>query len=266
MHPSPVLRTDNLEEALARMAYLIERRRPLGYLAGTSGVGKSTALSSLAEEMRAPSRRIITLSAAGMHEQTLLLACIAELGLGRSHRHAPDRQSLLIDYLIGLSANRESVAILVDDFDLADESCMTFFSSLFRRLARVEPTLSVIAAVGDSVNGAIQELGRSQAEFIVRLASWTVRESAKYTLDVMARHNRRTLGAYSIDDSGLRAIHDCSEGLPGRLVRILELSLLAGEALDETRLNAEIIRSAALELFPRPSLVPTRFQLRPVEA
>jgi type II secretory pathway predicted ATPase ExeA len=249
------------------MAYLVERGRPLAYLTGTAGVGKSTALSLLADEVRSPGRRVVKLSTAGMSDRTLLLALAAELGLGRSSQSMPDRQSLLLDYLVGMSATRESAVILLDDFDMADESCLALMSSMLHRLAPTEAKVSLIATVTENGSRTWHDAGRTWADLVVRLAPWTLHETAKYVLGVVERRNRQSHAAVClIEDSGLRALHDSSGGIPGRLERILELSQLACESLEESQLTAEIVRAASQELFPRHTSHSRMSQLRPVEA
>ncbi len=264
-HRSPLLlRTDALEESLARLAYLIERGRPLGYLSGPAGVGKSTALWLLADEVRTPGRKVVQLSAAGMSGRTLLLALTAELGLGRSSQLMPDRQDLLLEYLVGMSATRESAVILLDDFDMADESCQGLMSSMLRRLAPTETRVSLIAAVTEPSASAC---GRSRADLVVQLTPWTLHETAKYALGVINRRNRNsTASVCLIDDPGLRALHESSAGIPGRLERILELSQLGCEALEESRLTAEMVWAASQELFPHHASYSRTPPLRPVEA
>ncbi len=258
-HP---IRTDNIEESLARLAYSIERGRPLAVLTGTAGVGKSTCLAMLADEVREPRRRVVQLSAAGMSANTLLAALTAELGLGRSQRILPERLSLLLDYLQGLSATGESAALLIDDLDFADEECWRLVRSLVRQLGQLKTTASVIATISPTGLETILATCRDQAEFVVRLVPWTLQETAKHALAVVQRHNRQTHSVTCvIDDAGLKALHECSEGIPGRLQRILELSLLACEELEETRVSRSIIQAAHEELDPRPALPNNRVAL-----
>jgi type II secretory pathway predicted ATPase ExeA len=264
-HQPTLLRNDRLEETLARMSFLVERGRPLGFLSGMPGIGKTTALQLLEDELRSPGRQVIRLSAAGMSAATLLAAMTAELGIGRSDRFAADAQGLLVDYLAGVSFTRGSAALLLDDFDMADDSCIGVLSSLMRRLAATSARLSIVAAVRETESAAWHDLAKSSADFVLRLSPWLPRETAKYVLGVIERRNRASRGEVcSIDDAGLRALHESSAGIPGRIVRILELSLIACEALEELSLSEDIIWEAAHELFPRPA-ASTRMPLRPVE-
>lgn len=249
------IRTDNVEESLARLAYSIERGRPLAVLTGEPGVGKSTCLTMLADEVREPRRRVVQLSAAGMSASTLLAALTAELGLGRSQRLLPERLSLLLDYLQGLSATGESAALLVDDLDYADEECWRLVRSLVRQLGQSKATTSIIASMSPTSLETILSTCRDQADFVVRLMPWTLQETAKHALAVVQRHNRQTRSVICvIDDAGLKSLHECSEGIPGRLQRILDLSLLACEELEEARVSQSIIQAAHGELYPGPVL------------
>lgn len=246
-----LLRTDNLEESLARLAYVIERQRPLAVLTGPAGVGKSTCLSLLAAEVREPRRRLARISAAGMGAHSLVGSLTAELGLGRSQRPLHERLNLLLDYVQGLSAAAESAAFLLDDVDYADEECWRLLRSLVRRITQLQAAVTLIVVMAPHRIEAVLDSCRDQADFLVRLQPWSLSETAKAALAMVERHNQRIHSAGCvIDDTGLRALHECSDGNPDRLLRILELSLLACEELAEPRVTGSIIRAAGQELFP----------------
>lgn len=244
------MRTDHLEESLAKLAFLVERGRPLGVLLSSAGLGKSICLDLLAHEIRETHHAVVKVSVAGMSAETMISAIAAGLGLGRGAASLSLRVNLLLEYLQGISMSKESVAILLDDFELASDECVLALRTLLQRLAQLKANVSFIVSATEAGNDGLRDL-LAQADFVVKLSPWTASESARYALGVIERLPIQSRGSGSmIDDSGLRALHECSRGIPARLTRILDLSLLVCEEMEQLRLTDSIVRAATEELFP----------------
>lgn len=202
-------------------------------LAGEGGVGKTETLRSAAAVAAESGLRTIVMSRppGGRISIEQLMASLD--GEPESFHQAPRK------------------ALLVDDFELLPDDCV----SLLRFLARESPDDSHSAAI--VLSGSAPELGRPEVTELVGLARNTVRllrlspaEVRQYierSLWVAGGTTRRL-----ITPEAIRLITARSDGLPGTINRVMEAALTAGFARGDVMITAKTVDSVIGPPPPRP--------------
>ena len=202
-------------------------------LAGEGGVGKTETLRSAA-------------------------AVATELGLRTIMMSRPSGGRVSIEQLMAsLDGEPESFhqpprkALLVDDFDLLPDECV----SLLRFLAREspdDPHSSAIVLCGSapaSGRPEVAELGALARNTIrlLRLSPAEVRQYIERSLWVAGGTTRRL-----ITPEAIRLITARSDGLPGTINRVMEAALTAGFARGDVMITAKTVDSVIGPPPPRP--------------
>ncbi len=229
------------EEALARLDFLIDNGRRLGYLMGSSGTGKSLLLEVATRQLRRRGCHVVKLNVVGLSGQEFVWKMASGLG----HHLAPDASALecwrgISDRLIANRYQRLSTVILLDDFDEADREVQSAINRLCLIDQHPEARLTVVLAAQRPRAGSFSSKLEELCELRIDLEPWEAAETAGYI-----RHSMEQAGGQPdcFEEDALEHLHSLSRGLPRRIRQLAELSLLAGAAEELQQISSSVIES-----------------------
>jgi type II secretory pathway predicted ATPase ExeA len=232
------------EEALARLDFLLDQGRRLGWLFGPTGCGKSLVLEVFARKIRRTGAQVANLSLCGadLHEFLWLIA--AELGTN------PDRSEgafrLWRGVLDRLTENRYQqldTVLLLDDAQQAHLSVLEHVVRLAQLEGKGGGGLTIVLAADRAhcLPGRLMEL----AELRIDLEPWEPADTTQYVTKALERAGA-TFEIFT--DDALRHLHDRCQGVPRRVIKLANLALLAGAGRHANHIDADIVDSADHEL------------------
>ena len=244
--PDWVFASTSGDEAVSRLLYLAEQSRPAGLLRGRAGVGKTTALASVATELRRGGRPVLTLDLAGASHSDVLDRAAAQAGLAvRDDETATTSLRRLRRWIDGQLAVA-GLTILVDHVDEADELAATAIDRLLGGCdsARVSPTL--LAAAGGGPLPPLRWLSR-HAALMVQLAPFDLDETRRFLNDGIAAVGG---GGYvpRFTDEAAERLHAVSAGQARTLASIARMAFLAGRTERFAELTVDLVDSVLPEL------------------
>ncbi len=239
----PFVPLPGASEAVARAAHAVESGERRLRLVAPAGLGKTTVLRTALAEVRRPSRRIATASAASGPEAVLL-----DLASGLGHRpigpaDGPSAAWKAVRTAVRLARIQGlSVVLAIDDVDGSEPEGR----ALLDRLAHVDPH--------PSSRLTILEIGRGPArgahdpgELAVRLGPLTRGEAEVYVRARLARSGRDDP---AFTPRALSRLHALAEGVPAAINRLGSLSLMAGAARGLEIVGPEVVDGIAGECLP----------------
>ncbi len=234
------------EEALARLEFLVERRRLCGVVLGPGGCGKSALLQTFETQVRRYPVKVARLEAAGSDGAALLWQMHAALGL------APARESVslalwqeLSDALRGQRVAGDHTVLLIDHADRLEDCGLSLLVRLLRTCASSGAPVTIILAARTPLSERLHDEAASCADLRIELAPLDRQGTVDYVRATLADAGaRRDL----FDAAALAAIHERSAGRLGRIDRLCGLALLAAMADEHTTVTRDVIEAAAAEL------------------
>lgn len=236
------------EEALARLLFLVERRRRCGILCGAAGTGKSTLLRVLSTGLNRSQRLPVLVDACGLSGGELLIALADALHLARAdaaRTYVLWRK--LRDHFHGLARSGRQAVLIFDHFDPASADCERTLGQLLHAGEGSDGGYTVLIAVERSQPGTSSSLAHL-ADLRIELTPFDRHETGYYVYESLRRAGaEREL----FDPDGIDAVFALTAGLPREINRVCELSLLAGMADERRTLDAATVMAAAADLAPR---------------
>lgn len=234
------------EEALARLAFLVEQRRRLGLLLGEPGCGKSLVLEVFAEQMREAGLPAVKFSLLGLDREEFLARLAAGLRLPwNGRRTLPDAWRAIRDRLAEHRYQQFQTVVLLDDADQATSEAAGQIVRLVKQDLAPEPQLTVVLAGQASGMGT---LGTSLLELIelrIDLEPWDLADAQSFVGASLAEA-RRSHPIFTAD--ALLRLHELTGGMPRRVIQLADLALLAGAGSQLNEIDAATLESACYEL------------------
>ncbi len=245
------LRLPSFEEALARLLYVVEHRRPCGLVLGLAGTGKTVLLEALFRELSdAPSSRAscrplrVDLSTAG--GSGLVWALADEMGLSpRTNAHDEALWRSIEDRFQGASLSGQSIVPVIDHLEQADKDAVAGLGRCCHLAARFGST--VVVSVRPPLGSALAAVAGPLCDLRIELPSWTSSETSTFVALVLegARPPR-------LHEDAVAAIHACSGGRMRDTVHVLRLTVFAARAQGLDMIDADFVQTVAGEIW-RPS-------------
>lgn len=230
------------EEALARMHFLVEQRRPLGILSGAGGTGKSATLAVFGTELPAVRFRVCRRNLTGLDTRSLLWTFAAALHTNPGLEDDAFQLWRYIDDAIGQNGiEGVTTVFLLDDADYASTDAIL----PIQRLVKVFPgKVSILLATETATNKRLSGLA-NLVDLHIRLDRWDEFDSAEFI-----RQSLRKAGCDKaiFDDLALARIHELSGGVPRSLCQLAELALIAGAGQERKRIDWNTIEAVHEEL------------------
>lgn len=241
----PLFRGATVEEALARIEFLISNRRSVGSLVGPSGVGKSSLLRYSATNppcnADVPNLRVFRTSMLGLSSGELISVLATWLTGSRRASSGPTAWECLCDYFQAASREDVQVVLLVDD---TESSTAAGEADLCRLLSMTFP-LTVIFAVEAQLVSAVSRALFDRTELQIELPGWEVSQTAEFLAWTGSRLDRMQP---IFTDGAIERIQQLSQGLPRRIVQIADLALVAGAVSQADCVDADCVEQVAWEL------------------
>lgn len=236
----------SVEEAVARIEFLINNRRSVGALLGVSGVGKSSILRHCHNFPPAsadvPSLQVHRISMLGLQGGELIRQLAIWLSGNASAVESPsDAWRVLCDYF--RAAQREGVQtiLLIDD---TESSTANAEADLCRLLSMSFP-LTVVFSVETQLVSAVSRSLIDRVELQIELPAWDFSQTAEFLI-----WNSRRLGRAEpiFTESAVQRIHQLSGGIARKIVQLADLALVAGAVSQSSYIDAECVDQVAWEL------------------
>lgn len=231
------------DEALSRMLYVVERGHRCGMVTGTEGSGKSRLLRELRRQVPKAATTLISVDLTGTTRSEFAATLVHACGCGVAPTApAPAAWTALEDWLIGRAALHRRVVWLLDGIDAAAESVETDLLRLSRLAERSRVTGTLLLAVQRP--GLLEQL-TPFADFVVELTPWDGNESRQFVTQALVSAG----GTESmLTEEAWDELIDAGQGNPRRLMRIAEVALLAGCAMEATELTGDLLSAVVHQL------------------
>ena len=243
--------TEQHQEGIARLYYLIDQERIAGLLTGAYGVGKTMTLEYLhrrAAKARLPVIKVDTIPNGSLpmarhilrcldlpdHAQTLPEALMSLQAYCQSSSHALTRSLLLLDEAHHLAAG--------DGFYLAHYLCNLRIPATAQKDER--PLFTIILAGTDEIRPALanHESLRRRIQLDWQLKPLSAAQTTEYI-----QHHMRAVGGdiWAFSKDALDTVYTYSQGIPRSINNLCDTALMLGFAAQSPSVTRDIIMQAA---------------------
>ena len=239
------------DEAMARMLFLVEETRRCGIIVGPSGTGKTYLLKLLQQRSDRLGRLTVRCEATGIEGEEFVgqiaVGCNAAMD---SHATSARIWSGLKARFAALAVIRQPMVILIDHFDQVEFRCQQAVWRLNQLADAVGLKLTVVLATRDRTFPAVlQDL----VELRIDIAPWSAAETSRFITTAVEHAGCREI---LFADDAIRAIHEATNGVPARVVSLASHSLLAARGQDQLLVTRACVEAAVHELLPRGDHIP----------
>lgn len=234
-----------LQEAQARVEFVVAQAWPLALVVGPPGSGKSALLAQCARQAARQGLWVASLPCAGAGEEELLSLAVQALKVPEDDvsRGRPEHLWLALVRRLGeLALEGGRAVLLLDDLDEAQPEAGRLVARLVA-IPWVSRTL-VVSARPDA-------LGRLPARILEH--AWLRIDLAPLNPDELACYVQAALAAAGrpqvvFRDDALRRLYELSGGWPRKVDQLAELALVAGASQHLPQIDADTIDAVHQEL------------------
>ncbi|MCC7199788.1 MAG: AAA family ATPase [Gammaproteobacteria bacterium] len=246
-------------EALAHLAYGIKESGGFIQLTGEVGTGKTTVLRSLLQQLP-PNCDVALILNPRITAPEFLAAICDELNvtvLDRARGSVKELVDLLSGRLLESHSRGRRVVLMVDEAQnlspdvLEQVRLLTNLETATQKLLQIiligQPELRVVLSSNELRQLAQRITGRYHLEALTRAES-----------EAYIRHRLRVAGATAdiFTRGALAEIHRLAGGIPRIMNVISDRALLGAYSREEHRIGADLVRTAASEVYGRPVAAP----------
>jgi general secretion pathway protein A len=250
------------EEALARLDFLVENRRRLGWLTGPTGSGKSLLLEVFAERLRRRGAAVAQMNLLGREVIEVLWQIAADWGLN------PEPSSSLVtlwrmleDGLWEHRWRQQSAVLLFDEAEGAAPQVVTALLRLMQFDESPDARLTVVLAGREERLGTMPFLSQEKQdgppgerwndrllEFVdlrIELESWEQPDTENFL-----NHSLRQAGQNTplFSEPAIVRLQELTGGNPRCVSRLADLALVAGAGEELAQIDVEVVDSVSREL------------------
>jgi type II secretory pathway predicted ATPase ExeA len=234
--------TPGSTEALARIEYLVDSRRPLGALLGQSGVGKSLVLQVVAGKLLRQRRAVVLLSALAVTPREFLWNIAAKLGDAPSGETEPPllwRQ--ITDRIVENRLQQLDTVLVVDDMGQAAPDLVMQLVRLSRLNSSSAARWTIVLAAEPEQAGRWSSALRELVDLRIDLGSWSLDDTVGFVQTALVE-----AGCIEpvFQESALIKLHELAEGIPRHVVRLSDFALLAAAAAGLSTIDADAVEAA----------------------
>jgi len=244
--------TDQHQEGLARLIYLVEQGHMAGMLTGPYGVGKSLTLEQVsrhAQKIRLPAIRVDAIPNGSLPMARHILR---SLGINEDYQTLPELLMLLQSYCQTNSSRALSRHLLMIDeahyLASGDGFYLAHYLSNLRIPAtgnRTEtPLFTIILAGTEALRDSLKafESLRRRIQLDWNISPLSVQQTSEYV-----QHHMRAVGGdiWSFSRDALDTIYRYSQGIPRSINNLCDTSLMLGFASQASQIGADIVEQAA---------------------
>jgi general secretion pathway protein A len=234
------------DEALARLTFLVQERRRLGLLFGSSGCGKSLVLEVFSRQLRRSGTQVSNVSLTGTDLHEFLWLVAADLGINPDRRDDVFRLwRLLLDRLVENRYQQLNTVVLLDDAEDASPQLLEHLVRLAQADCGTNTGLTIVLASDANFASQIPPRLLELAELRIDLEPWEPADTIQYVGTTLEYAGRREP---LFTDEALNRLHDLSDGIPRRVNQLANLALVAGAGRKLDEIDAETVNDAYQEL------------------
>lgn len=236
------------DEAFARLQFLVDHHRRLGLLVGVAGSGKTMLLDEFRRQQQAVGCAAVMVNLLSVDVRAFLWDLATQLGRNPGCTDSPFLLwRTCLDRLEEYRYQRIAAVLLFDD---ADEMTPEIVPYLIR-LLQLDANGSSFATLALAVNP--QGLGRLSRRLVdlcdlrIDLDVWDVGETHQFLQQCLARAgaNREVF-----TPAAARLLHELTGGVPRQIVRLAELTLVAGAGQQLSQIETGTVEAVSVELSP----------------
>lgn len=231
------------EEALARLLYLVDDRRRCGVLSGEAGIGKSRLFRRVRSYSQRRGAFTAEIDATGLDGATLTVHIAEQLVGDPGHGSVAECWSRIQEHLTGCAVVNQPGVLLVEQFELADPAGARVLRRLINLADSVRSELTVL--ISTRVAHAAECLSDC-VDLTIPVTAWSLDETAQFVAASLAAVGSGNLWT----PDALQCLHEITEGVPGEVIRVCNLSLLAAVNEGLRDIDASLVSAAAVEADP----------------
>ncbi|MGE3999706.1 MAG: hypothetical protein AB7I48_05775, partial [Planctomycetaceae bacterium] len=231
------LRLPSFEEALARVLYLVEHRRPCGLVVGLAGTGKTLLLGAVFRELcsskssRTSCRPLqINLRASGGAGLPWTLATRMGLSPSLSLRSEAMWRSIE-DRFQGAAMSGLPMVPIIDHLEQTDSSAVLELGRCCQLALQFGST--VLLSVRPPLSGDLADVVRPLCDLRIELPLWTAHETSTFVSQILQEGRLPEPAPGTID-----AIHACAGGRMRDTLQVLRLAVFAAQTQELDRIDA----------------------------
>jgi general secretion pathway protein A len=234
------------EEALSRLLYLVDVGRRCGLLTGPAGTGKSLLLRVVADQVRRSQRQAVLVDLTGLTGPELATRLCQGCGVYPTPTSVAYAWAALAEHFASQSPFDRHTVVLLDGLDDAGEGCRSAVERLLHLTDDVD-CLTVLVATRQArlPNSASRLVER--VDLRAELLPLDFDQTAAYVSDLL---HKVGCDESLFEPDALLRLAEFSEGVPRRLNRLADLSLLAAMGEGLSRVSGATVYQAAAELQP----------------
>lgn len=244
LYPSP-----QLEEGVARLFYLIDQERLAGLLTGPYGIGKTFLLGCLARRTAQLKLPLIRFDAIPNGALPMARHILRSIGVDAAPTSLPDALMLFQQAVVQQSGRLVRHILIIDEAHYlgTDEGLylVHFLCNLrIRANGRDMPLFSIILSGTPNLNEMVNRYDSLRLRIQL---SWVLTPlTAQQTVEYVQQHIRAAGGdIWIFTEPALRAVYECSQGIPRSINNICDTALVLGYAARQSAISPEIVMQAA---------------------
>ena len=239
LNPEDFYASPTHEEALARLQFLIENGRRLGFLLGATGTGKSLLLEIAARELRYNGCNVVKLNLTGLSGTEFVWGLASGLGhLAPTDAGPVECWRGIADRLAANRYQRITTVILLDDAEECENSVYAAISRFALSEQRPESRVTLVMSSQRQRSRTFGSKLNEMCDLRIDILPWSATETTEYVKDALQR-----VGGTSeiFTESAFQRLYDLTQGIPRRVRQLAELSLVAGAADGINQIEADAV-------------------------
>jgi general secretion pathway protein A len=236
------------EEAMARLAYVVDEARQGALVMGDAGVGKSMIAETFACRMRRPNREVVTVRCPALGGREMFLDLAAEFGLV-TNRSMDEGEvwRLVRNHVIANRKQGDQTVVIVDQAHLLVSSAADLRSLhlLFHLDSDPSARVTVILVARSEIMKQARSSVSEWVDLGVVIEPLTVAQTTQY-VNHLLRWAGRNEPVFVHD--AVHKIHELSGGVPRQMNRVCDLALLAAATEEMSFVSAAVVESVYREL------------------
>ena len=235
-----------LDEATARIDYLVAERRRMGVLLGDRGLGKSVVLAAAAHSLQQRGASATVVDAIALSPRELLWRLASDFGAAPDP--ADDTARLWRRIEDQLAHHRwlgRDTVLLIDDLGQAGVDVMRLLVRLARLDTSPDARWTIIAAAEPTQLNRLDESLLHLIDLRIDLFGWNETDCIGYLQDALV-----SAGRFEpvFSDDALARLAELCDGSPRHLARLADFALLAGAATGVDTIEAVMVQNAFTEI------------------